>query len=146
MAQNIDELSMLGPNKFYQLDQRTRQATMRFEATMGGLATNCSVDFLQLPPVDTPSTAMPLEKDGYVVPEEFLPDKDAEADKDAQRREARWSEMRFGCRLWREQFRTVTCRSLNMRTTGPLRDILQEMHFVEKRNWCQKRFGFRFAT
>ena len=94
---------------------------------MGGLATNCSVDFLQLPPVDTPSIAMPLEKDGYVVPEEFLPDKDGEADKDGQRREARWSEMRFGCRLWREQFRTVTCLSLNMRTTGPLRDILQEM-------------------
>ena len=35
--------------------------------------------------------------------------------------------MQFGCRLWREQFRTVTCLSLNMRTTCPLRDILQEM-------------------
>ena len=35
--------------------------------------------------------------------------------------------MQFGCRLWREQFRTVTRLTLNMRTTGVLKDILHEM-------------------
>ena len=35
--------------------------------------------------------------------------------------------MRFGCRLWREKFQTVTCLTLNMRTQGILKDILAEM-------------------
>ena len=127
VAQNIDEISMLAPNKLHQLDQRARQATMRFEEAMGGLATNGSVDFLQLPPVDTPSLAMPLEREDYVVPADLLPESNEEREKDAVRCEAKWAEMHFACRLWREQFRTVTCLSLNMRTTGVLLTILNEM-------------------
>ena len=128
VAHNIDEISMLAPNKAHQLDHRCRLATMRFEEPMGGLATNGCVDFLQLPPVDTPSIAMPLEQDDYDAANDLLGDGQvAETEKEAARRDAKWAEMRFGCRLWREQFRTVTCLTLNMRTKGILKDILAEM-------------------
>ena len=130
-AQNIDEISMLGPDKFHQMDIRVRQATMRFEETLGGLATNGSVDFFQLPPVDAPSIAMPLELENYAIPEEFLPRVSDDAEKKKTRREAKWAEMQFGCRLWRESFRTVTSLTLNMRTTGILKDILCAMRAGE---------------
>ena len=97
VAHNIDELSMLAPNKLHQLDQRSCEATMQFERFMGGLATNASVDFLQLPPVETPSIAMPLEKEGYPIPKEFLPKKGKEeSQKNLERSDARWAEMKLG--------------------------------------------------
>ena len=126
-AQNIDEISMLAPNKFYQIDHRARLATMKFEETMGGLATNACVDFLQLPPVDSPSIAMPLETSDAVMPETLCPKKATEDDKAAAGRAARWAEIRSGCRLWRDSFQTVTCLTLNMRTSGTLKDILDGM-------------------
>ena len=118
---------MLSPNKAHQIEQRARQATMRFEEPMGGLATNGCVDFLQLPPVDTPSIAMPLENENCHIDDDMLPPTTGENPREAARREAKWAEMRFGCRLWREKFQTVTCLTLNMRTRGVLKDILAEM-------------------
>ena len=63
---------------------------------MGGLATNVSGDFLQLPPVDRPSIAMPLDDYGFKIPDEL-----AGEQHDKQTRDNRADvEHRAGCESW----------------------------------------------
>jgi hypothetical protein len=141
-AQVIDEISMLLPNNFYQLEVRSRTAMRQPEQRFGGLATEVCGDFLQLPPVDGQwkSLAIPwedVERLRREMEDEALPSakrrkKVQSEDKDAQVREA---EHRGGCELWRS-FRLVVCLSLNMRSAGMLAQILQEM----------RQGGFQDAT
>ncbi len=60
-AHVIDEISMVMPNNFYQVEVRSRTATGNIEERFGGLATELCGDFLQLPPVDGPSLAFKWE-------------------------------------------------------------------------------------
>ena len=57
---SIDEISMLGPQKFYQIDSRAKSATNVLHLIMGGLKLRLSGDFLQLPPVKAGSFAGPV--------------------------------------------------------------------------------------
>ena len=92
----------------------------------GGLGAVLSGDFLQLPPVEEPSLALPLDDAGYARElDDATPDR--RTDGDAARRERREFEHRGGFELWRDSFTTVTCLSLNMRTTGILAEILRGM-------------------
>ena len=50
---------MVAPNQLHQSNVRVRQATRQDLRVFGGLGTVLSGDFLQLPPVDRGSLAMP---------------------------------------------------------------------------------------
>ena len=65
VAQAIDEISVLPPNLFFQIDLRSRQGKQREHRPFGDLATCACGDFLQLPPVEEPSLALPLDDEGY---------------------------------------------------------------------------------
>jgi hypothetical protein len=54
---SVDEITMLSPEKFYQMERRAAQATGLFTAFFGGLLLRLSGDFLQLPPVRAASFA-----------------------------------------------------------------------------------------
>ena len=56
---SIDEISMLGPQRLYQIDGRARSATNMLHLFMGGLELRLSGDFMQLPPVKAGSFAGP---------------------------------------------------------------------------------------
>ena len=56
---SIDEISMLSPQKFHQIDSRARSATNKLHLFMGGLKLRLSGDFLQLPPVKAGTFAAP---------------------------------------------------------------------------------------
>ena len=58
-AQAVDEISMVMPHNFYQMEVRSRTATAALHEPFGGLGTLLGGDFLQLPPVDGPSLALP---------------------------------------------------------------------------------------
>ena len=61
---SIDEISMLGPQKFFQIDSRAKSATNQLHLFMGGLKLSLSRDFMQLPPVKAASFAGPhMEQD-----------------------------------------------------------------------------------
>ena len=60
---SIDEISMLGPQKFYQIDARARSGSNKHHLFMGGYKLRLSGDFLQLPPVKSGSFAGPAEDD-----------------------------------------------------------------------------------
>ena len=66
-AQAIDEISMMPPQLLFQIDMRTRQAKAREHHTFGKLATGVCGDFLQMPPVEEPSLALPLDDAGYLA-------------------------------------------------------------------------------
>ena len=94
---------------------------------MGGMATGVSGDFLQLPPVEMPSLAMPLTAEGFDVELEAAPAEEKDDEYKKRQKERRDFEHRGGFRLWREHFTCVTYLLRNMRTTGPLAEILQGM-------------------
>ena len=120
----IDEISVLAPQGLYQIDQRSRQITDK-NTVMGGMAVNISGDFLQLPPVEAPSLARPLDDHGYArMFEDEAPTKTTKEEAKKQRTEM---EHRLGYDLWSESFLAVTSLELNMRTEGPLAEILQGM-------------------
>ena len=95
-AQAIDEISVVSPDKFYQIDMRSRVATKRENEIMGGLATNISGDFLQLPPI-VPSLAMPIDEKGFMVLEGVSDDK--EDDGKLKERVDFEEAMIFGCSI-----------------------------------------------
>jgi len=64
-AHAIDEISVLPPHALFHVDMRARQAKQREHDVFGGLGTCASGDFMQLPPVDEPSLALPLDDTGY---------------------------------------------------------------------------------
>ena len=64
-AHAIDESSVLPPKSLHRIDLRSRQAKRREHDIFGDLATGLSGDILQLPPVEEPSLALPLDDDGY---------------------------------------------------------------------------------
>jgi len=75
---SIDEISMLGLQRLYQIDSRARSSTNLLHLFMGGLKLRLSGDFLQLPPVLSTSFAGPsLEADAFLVKSKFKarPDK-----------------------------------------------------------------------
>ena len=122
----IDEISVLPPHALFHIDLRSRQAKQDEHHTFGNLATCVCGDFLQLPPVEEPSLAMPLDEEGYM--QQVEPEaQGAEKDEKEERRERREFEHRSGFEIWRECFTVVTCLNLNMRTEGVLADILQGM-------------------
>ena len=125
-AHAVDEISVLPPRSLLHVDLRCRQAKQRDNGAFGGLATCLSGDFLQLPPVEEPSLALPLDDAGYAQDMDEATS-DRRTDGDAARRERREFEHRSGVELWRDSFTTVTCLSLNMRTTGILAEILRGM-------------------
>ena len=124
-AQSIDEISFLPPQSLFQIDFRSRQAKQVNEAPFGGLATSLCGDFLQLTPVDNPSLATPLDDQGFIV--EPMDEGVVVNDMEVKLKERRDFEHRNGFELWRERFTSVTCLTLNMRTTGVLADVLQGM-------------------
>ena len=127
-AHFIDEISVVPPAHLMQAEVRVRSAKQRSHIVMGGLGTVLSGDFLQLPPVDRPSFAVPLDEVGKIaaVDEDEMVADDAKKalDKHAE------SEHRGGHELWR-RFHTVVSLSLNMRSSGMLARILAEMRSGE---------------
>ena len=108
----LDEISMTGAQTLYHVDQRTRSVT---DATLpfGGKFTLLLGDFLQLPPIGTPSLAAP--PDAYV-----------NLDLESQQ----------GHDLWR-QIRRVVQLDFNMRTSGLLATILDQMRHgsLDDKTW-----------
>ena len=92
---------------------------------MGGIPTNLSGDFLQLPPVEAPSLASP--ENNSDLQRAFEPDGGTESKGPAAQRDRREFERKQGLELWRTAFTTVTNLNLNMRTTGVLAEILNGM-------------------
>ena len=125
-AHAVDEVSVLPPHALFHIDLRSRQAKQDEHHTFGNLATCLCGDFLQLPPVEEPSLAMPVDDAGYA--QEF--DSQAQGgnkEEDEKRKERKEFEHRSGFEIWRECFTVATCLNLNMRTEGVLADILQGM-------------------
>ena len=119
----FDEISGVPPANLYQVDVRTRSAKQAPHAVFGGLGTFLAGDFLQLPPVDKASLAAPLDDVGRMqledheeAPDDNTPKKDEFVDFEHQ----------GGCQLWRS-VRTVVSLTLNMRTSGMLTRVLEEM-------------------
>ena len=54
---SIDEISMLAPERFYQINERAKQGTGQPTKFMGGLKLRLNGDFMQLPPVNASSFA-----------------------------------------------------------------------------------------
>ena len=125
-AHAIGEISVFPPRALLHVDLRCRQAKQQDNDLFGGLATCLSGDFLQLPPVEEPSLALPLGSAGYAQDfGEALPA--GSKDEDVKRKERQDFEHRAGFELWRDSFTVVTCLSLNMRTTGMIAEILHGM-------------------
>ena len=154
----IDEISVFPPGSFYQLEVRSRTAKEKPMLRFGGLLTIISGDFLQLPPVDVPSLAIPwddlqemrreaaesdairLSKHDSARKEQREANHRSKKDmvskeqqdaehrfkKEAVKKEQQMAEHRGGCELW-ASIRTVVSLTLNMRSSGPLARILQEM-------------------
>lgn len=85
-----DELGMVSPKVFHQIDDRSRCAK-QVDEPFGGLWSWLSGDFLQLPPVGQPSLAQPLasQEDDAVTTVDQQKDLDAEdeaANGDAEHR------------------------------------------------------------
>ena len=81
---SIDEISMLGPQKFYQIDARARSGSNKHHLFMGGYKLRLSGDFLQLPPVKAgsfagPSEDNPAERAGKAKAKENTPKSKAKA-------------------------------------------------------------------
>ena len=57
MEASIDEISMLAPERFYQINERATQGTGLATKFMGGLKLRMNGDFMQLPPVNAGSFA-----------------------------------------------------------------------------------------
>ena len=138
-AHVIDEMSMLLPNNFYQLEVRSRTAMRDATKRFGGLATLLGGDFLQLPPVDGQwkSLAVPWEQverlrqeieeeTNRKVGPQAKQEKKAVNKKDELMAQVREAEHRGGCELWRS-LQVVVSLTLNMRSGGVLARILQEM-------------------
>ena len=98
-AHAVDEISVFPPRALLHVDLRCRQAKQRDNDTFGGLATCLSGDFLQLPPVEEPSLALPLDDAGYA---QELGDAAPDRGKyqDVVRQERRDFEHRAGFELW----------------------------------------------
>ena len=119
----IDEISVVPPSHLYQVEVRTRSAKQAPDAVFGGLGTILAGDFLQLPPVDRPSLAAPLDEVGRMQLEDDGEDIDCNRPKKDELAEF---EHRGGYELWRS-FQTVASLTLNMRSSGMLVRILDEM-------------------
>ena len=111
---------MLTPQSNYQVDCRSRTAKNKVHLTYGGLATILTGDFLQLPPVRRPSLASKIDDSGMLI------DRDDDGGKEADTDEPVQAEHRGGYDLWRK-FSYVVVLTLNMRSSGVLARILQEM-------------------
>ena len=125
---------MLSPHHFAQVDLRCREAKRKENALFGGMATSISGDFLQLPPVDSPSLGQPPDETGY---EKTWDHEDSclQHTGNIEKKKRMEAEHRHGYELWREHFHSVTTLTHNMRTTGVLVDILQCMrsgHITDK--------------
>ena len=140
----IDEISMLPPGSMHQVDMRSRDITrseeeessvVKFDNFFGGKAVNLSGDFLQLPPVDTPSLAQTVDAHGRPAKPvddrgkelKFHEDEGAAKPEEKRGRGQQDFEHRLGYDLWTNQFLDVTSLDLNMRTQGVLADILRGM-------------------
>lgn len=95
----IDEVSMTSPKQLHQMDVRC-QAASKSPLTFGGLWTCLSGDFLQLPPIGMPSLA-----DVATAPD---------------------TESALGQSLW-QSIQTHVQLNANMRSSGPLADLLDQM-------------------
>lgn len=143
----IDEISMLQPNLFYQIEVRSRTATGTISEKFGSLATFLLGDFLQLPPVDGPSLVLPWDavKDFFdqVDGEEKCKSSKREASKaeitpeEKKAKEQTLAEYRGGCDLW-QSIEIVVSLSLNMRSGGELGRILEQMRAgrLDDEAWC----------
>ena len=97
-AHAVDGISVFPPRSLLHVDLRSRQAKQREHHAFGGLATCLSGDFLQLPPVEEPSLALPLDDEGYARElDDATPDR--RTDGDAAHRERREFEHRGGFEL-----------------------------------------------
>ena len=97
-AHAVNEISIFPPRSLLHVDLRSRQAKQREHQAFGGLPTCLSGDFLQLPPVEEPSLALPLDDAGYAHEvDNAAPDRGT--DEDAARRERRDFEHRGGLEL-----------------------------------------------
>ena len=107
VAAALDELSILTPQSFFQIDCRSREATEQPHASFGGLLMLACVDFLQLPPVDKPSIAISPDVDGYL---DGFDEKDTAGDGTGakQKKQRAEFEHRQGCDIWRHEFFNVT--------------------------------------
>ncbi|MAF76427.1 MAG: hypothetical protein CMF17_11365 [Idiomarinaceae bacterium] len=126
----IDEISFLPQDMLYQINLRSQEAKRKPHTLMGGLATILSGDFLQLPPVDGRSLAMPLDEKGF-EPEALEPDAKYPDEQEGLKKERREAECRGGYALWRDSCQSVTCLTRNMRTTQPLAAIHEGMRRKE---------------
>ena len=117
---SIDEVSMLTPQMNYQIDVRSRAAKNRPHERYGGLRTWLIGDFLQLPPVRRPSLASSVDELGKLLTDDVDGNGSEKTDEYVK------AEHRGGYDLWR-QFSVVTVLTLNMRSTGRLAQILQQM-------------------
>ena len=126
ISQAIDEISFVPQDMLFQINVRSQEAKRKPDVVMGGLATILSGDFLQLPPVDGRSLATPLDEKGY-LPSGPCDVGEGPAGDDERRKQRVDFECRAGYALWRETCKNVTCLSINMRTKGPLADILEDM-------------------
>ena len=130
-AHVIDEISMVPPAHLYQSEVRARTATGKLDMKWGGLATELSGDFMQLPPIDVPSLAIPWEQLQTMIAEleAAMPQKNKRkvlTEAEALKKKQEDAEHRGGCELFNSIPLAVTL-TLNMRTSGLLAQILEEM-------------------
>jgi hypothetical protein len=123
VIQFIDEISMLAPQQLAHGDLRTKAATRKFDEVMGGIASVATGDMLQLPPVNRPSLAEPLDIHGKRRrrTQEEAVDGDA-----AKQDEQAIADHRTGLGIW-HKFQSVVMLTLNVRAPGPLGDLLAEL-------------------
>jgi len=120
----IDEISMLGPQKLFQIENRAKWATNLFHLFMGALKLRLSGDFLQLPPVNSAGFAGPsLDDEGNekvhnprrgTKTRHAMQDEDAEPKDEEEDKEAEW-----GLKYFR-QIPHVICLSRVVRAPNSL--------------------------
>ena len=81
---SIDEISMLSPDRFSQIERHAAQGTGCFNLFFGGLFVRLSGDFLQLPPVRASSFATPEQTSKPPSGTSKTVDMDSEGSEDEQ--------------------------------------------------------------
>jgi len=135
-GQVVDEISVMTPGGFYQLEARSRTARNQPDLRFGDLLTFLCGDFLQLPPVDVPSLAIPWDIVQQCHREAAEAAESKVSTKDPAVKEREEAEHRGGCELW-ASIKLVVSLSLNMRSSDTLARILQELRdgCLSDRSW-----------
>ena len=121
VGQVIDEMSMLTPQQNYQIDYRCKEGQAGGYNDLyayGGIGTTLSGDFMQMPPVRKAGLAKEIP---LVEGKQPQPDEDQEDMTGTD-----LVEHKHGFTLWRS-FDTAVSLTLNLRATGMLSTILQEI-------------------